>query len=164
MLSYSANSAAHGQIVKAEDQSVRVPSLCGSGEDGLLDQHPKAEAQGPCLWRPSQKRLAGGSSLTSTKYAPFPRLPPVQEQSVLSQQVTEWAEGVWQGLMPHCHWPAIGASLLLPNANRPIMGCHLVWVCLVGSLPFSRGVLIDGFQKLTKRDKYLWKRKWMGNK
>lgn len=35
--------------MEAEDQHVCVPSLRGSGGDGLLDQHPKAEAQGPCL-------------------------------------------------------------------------------------------------------------------
>lgn len=73
---------------------------------GLLDQQPKEEAQGPCLRRPSQKRLAGGSSLTSTKYAPFPLVPPVQELSALSQLMTEPAKGACQAFLPRRYWLA----------------------------------------------------------
>lgn len=41
------------------------------------------------------------------------------------------------------------ASLMFPNAIWPITGCHLFWVCLVGSLPFSRVPLLDDSQNLT---------------
>lgn len=92
---------------------------------GLLDQQPKEEAQGPCLRRPSQKRLAGGSSLTSTKYAPFPLVPPVQELSAQSQLMTEPAKGGVPGILTALLLAGRIASFMPPEASKPIIQCHL---------------------------------------
>ncbi len=149
--SYWANSAADGKITSVcvcVCVCVCVLSLCCSGGEGLLDQHPKAEAQGPCLWRPSQKRLAGGRSLTSTKYALLQTatcsgavcFEPASDRVSKVGVVSPYAAT----LLDSCC-----ASLSLPNAIQPITRCHLVWVRLVGSLTFSRVPLSDDSQNLT---------------